>query len=79
MNHAPFEVHPPVHEAVEVLGDEAVVHGGVVDGVDYGRNDQLEFVKKYISIKWLGTIVSVSPRLGMQPPIKCNSSDYGDT
>ena len=49
--HAPFEVHPPVHEAVEVLGDEAVVHGGVVDGVDYGRNDQLEFVKKYISIK----------------------------
>ena len=38
----PLKVHAPVHEAVQVLGDEAVVEGGVVDGVDHGRDDQLK-------------------------------------
>ena len=38
----PLEVHPPVHQAEQVLADEPVVQGRVVDGVDHGGDDQLQ-------------------------------------
>jgi hypothetical protein len=48
---SPFKVHPPVHESVEVFGDEPVVEGRVVDGVNHRGNDELKTNRHFLTVK----------------------------
>ncbi len=53
---SPFKVHPPVHESVEVFGDEPVVEGRVVDGVNHRGNNELKKNRHLLMVKNLGSI-----------------------
>jgi len=53
----PLEVHAPVHQTVQVLLDETVVQGRVVDGVDHGGDDQLKENNKIVKLSNLKPIV----------------------